>query len=284
MATLGLAPVAEPAASLSAKAAAVADRLEDEVNAALGLLTPLRARLRTGEPTDWKAFDAAVSESRMRRPTQQLVLWAPRVSESARAGFEADSGRDAFRSLRVVEPAPAGALVPAQSRDRHHPLALAAPLQPGAELLGLDLMASTELEPALAKSAEAGQQPIVVGPLTLLPPASCESQRRPGCTPQIFVVVPVRDDVKPGAGRNRRREDNDRGYLLVALSWAAIVSAPPALPGARTSAAFALPALPRPTAQVGFRVLGEPWTLELAQPPGGILSARLGHGRAPANP
>jgi hypothetical protein len=259
-AALAIAPPAPPRVSLSAHASALALELETEVDAALGLLGPLRGRLRAGD-ADWKAFDDLVARSPLRRPTQELVAWVPRVSGKARPGFEADSGRDAFRSLRIVEPGRGDkgtvALVTAQTRAHHHPVALAAPLQPGAELLGLDLAATPELELALSRSSE---RPTLVGPLTLLPADVCASlpPGRAGCAAQIFVVLPV-------AG--------ERGALLVGLSWSALGQA--ALARAIATARPLDPLQPR-TARARFHVQRTPFSLELRAEPGRPLTARLG--------
>jgi hypothetical protein len=258
---LATAPAAPPRSSLVAQAAAVAGQLEEEVDAALGLLGPLRGRLRAGEVPDWKVFDELVAKSPLRRATQELVAWVPRVPAATRAAFEAESGRDAFRTFRIVEPGRESSLVPAQRRAQHHPVALAAPLQPAAELLGLDLEATPELELALSRTGN-DLRPTLAGPLALLPAASCTVPDRPGCAPQIFLVVPV------AAGRTG-------GFLLVGLSWPAITQA--GLARAVSAPAGAIDWLQPRAARASFRVQRTLFTVELRAEPGRPLTARLGH-------
>jgi hypothetical protein len=258
---LAATPAAPAEVPLRAQAESLAGELEDELGVALALVAPLRARLHTGEPLDWKSFDGAFTGSTTRRPAEELIVWAPRVVAPQRAAFEADSGRDAFRSWRIVEPDADGRLAAAPARPVHHPISLAAPLAGSAGLLGLDLDGMPELEAALAAPGRAAR-PAVVGPLTLLPAATCADRRRLGCRPQIFLILP-----------------EPRGAILVGVSWAAITA------GARTdgNAPRRLANdLPRSrAARAQFQLLGDPWSLELWAPPGGSLSARLGPARAP---
>jgi CHASE1-domain containing sensor protein len=275
---LAAAPPAPAQVSLPAQASALAAELEDEVDAALALLGPLRGRLRAGETPDWKVFDDLVARSPMRRPAQELVAWVPRVTAAARASFEADSGRDAFRTLRIVEPGrgqKAGepgdaALVAAQPRAHHHPVALAAPLQPASELLGLDLEALPELELALSRPPRDGR-PTIAGPLTLLPAASCAAESaRTGCTPQIFVVVPLSSASSRAPG----------GFLLVGLSWPAITRA--AFGRVASAPRRPLDLLEPRAARALFHVQRTPFSLELRAEPGRPLTARLGHAQSDA--
>jgi CHASE1-domain containing sensor protein len=272
---LAVAPLPAARASLGAEASALAERLQVELTAAVALAAPLRARLRGEEPVDWKSFDASFAEATQRRPAQELIVWAPEVSAAQRETFEADSGRDAFRSWRIVEAGAQGTSVPAQPRAVHHPIALAAPLARGSDLLGWDLASTPELEAALS-SPPGPTMPRVVGPLTLLPATACGDPQRLGCAPQIFVVMPVSDRVAPAKSRSVRPIPVGRGFVLVGLSWGAISAA-------ARSYAQALPTRPRTldfprhqNARASFRVLDETWTLELSVPPGGPLSARLG--------
>lgn len=251
---LATAPAHAPELTLGVQAVQIAARLEDEVAAALALAAPLRARLRSAEPPDWKAFDTAVAGSPARRPAQQLVAWVPRVPAGGRAAFEAESGRDAFRTYRIVEPG-RGVMAAAPARAHHHPIAFTAPLQPGAELLGFDLEAVPELEAALRAT-----EPTVAGPLSLLPAASCANPARTGCAPQIIVVLPV----APGRGR-------PPGTLLVALSWQAITRG--------TLVATGLDLLAPRRARAAFRVGDRSFTIDLRLPLSGGLTARLGRAR-----
>jgi CHASE1-domain containing sensor protein len=268
--SLAAAPELPAAASLEAQAATLAAGLQVEVEAALVLAAPLRARLGGTDPVDWKSFEADFTEGRARRPSQQLLMWAPTVGAHQRTSFEADSGRDAFRSWNIVEPNARGVPVPAQSRPVYHPIALAAPLARGTELLGLDLGSAPALQAALA-SPDSGAT--VVGPVSLLPAAACADPHRPGCAPHMFVVLPVIDKTGQKAVR---------GAVIVGLSWAAITeSAHGTVTIARTNPTRALPPLPRShAARASLLILEQPWTLELQAPARGTLSARLG--RTPA--
>jgi CHASE1-domain containing sensor protein len=269
--SLAAAPELPAAASLEAQAATLAAGLQDEVEAALVLAAPLRARLGGTDPVDWKSFESDFAEGRARRPSQQLLMWAPTVSAHQRTAFEADSGRDAFRSWNIVEPDERGVPVPARLRPVHHPIALAAPLARGSELLGLDLGSTPALQAALA-SLDSG--PTVVGPISLLPPAACADPRRSGCVPRVFVVLPVTDNPK---------QKTIRGAVIVGLSWAAITeSTRGTVTIARTTPARTLSPLARShTARASLRILDQPWTLELQAPARGTLSARLGRAPAP---
>jgi CHASE1-domain containing sensor protein len=278
---LATAPITPAAESLAAQAAALAGGLQDEVDAAFTLAAPLRARLRAGEPVDWKSFDASFTESTQRRKAQNMIVWAPQVAAAQRGAVEADSGRDAFRSWNLVETGAQGTPVPAQARAVHHPIALAAPLAPGSELLGLDLASLPELETALAErpstATAASARATVVGPMTLLPAAACSDPSRLGCRSQIFVVIPVSDGQATSAPAHT--DHQLRGAILVGLSWAAITKAA-RLAGPR-AALHPLELSRARAARASFQLLGQPWTLELHVPVGGSLTARLGQASAP---
>lgn len=272
---LAAAPAPAPAVSLAAEAQSLAAQLQDEVDAALALAAPLRARLRGDESVDWKSFEAASAQGTQRRLAQELIVWAPRVSAAERDAFEADSGRDAFRSWRIVETNPQGLPVAAQARAFHQPIALATPLARASDLLGLDLAANADLENGLGAGAD-HHAPRVVGPLRLLPPAACADPHRLGCTPLIFVVIPVAEARGRAGARRAPASRGDRGFVLVGLSWAAINEAARTGPPGRHDLARALDFPRRRSARASFRVLDQSWSLELLAPPGGALSARLG--------
>jgi CHASE1-domain containing sensor protein len=264
--SLAVAPALPPAASLEAQAANLAAGLQDEVEAALILAAPLQARLRGTDPVDWKSFEADFVGGRARRPSQQLLMWAPTVGATERAAVEANSGRDAFRSWNIVEPNGRGVPVPAQIRPVHHPIALAAPLSRGSDLLGLDLGSAPALQAALANLDNG---PTMVGPGSLLPAAACADPHRPGCAPQMFIVLPVTDKTEKKAVR---------GAVIVGLSWAAITeSARGTVTIAPTHPTRARLPLPRShTARASLLFLEQPFTLELQAPARDTLSVRLG--------
>lgn len=265
--TLAAAPKQPPAASVEARAAALATELQDEIEAALVLAAPLRARLRGSDPVDWKSFEADFADGRARRPSQELLMWVPTVNAAERVAFEANSGRDAFRSWNIVEPNERGVAVPAPTRPVHHPIALAAPLSRGSGLLGLDLGGSPQLQGALA---DLDSGPTVVGPVSLLPAGVCGDAHRPGCAPQLLVILPVTD--MPG-------HRTVRGAVIVGLSWPALTeSAHGTVTLARANPSRALPPQPLSrtrTARASLLILEQPFTLELTAPAHGTLSARF---------
>jgi hypothetical protein len=277
--SLATAPALPASASLEAQAAALANVLQDEVEAALVLAAPFRARLRGTEPVDWKSFEADFAEGRARRPSQELLLWAPTVSAAQRLAFEADSGREAFRSWNIVALNEHGVPFPAPARPVHHPIALTAPAGPGADLLGLDFGSLPEVEAALGRRRGPGPAPSVVGPISLLPQAACTTWR-PACAQHILLLIPTTDESSSLTAAPGPRHGSPRlsGTLVVALSWSAITDA--ARASAATAAGRPTPGLQwsrSRTARATFQVQDESWAIDLLSPPGGTLSARLGH-------
>lgn len=251
-------PVRPGAASLAEQAAALATRLEREATAAIAVAGAVRTRLRAGEPTNWKDFNGLVSASAARTPMQKFVAWAPRVPGERREDFEAESGRDSFRSFRIVAAGERALLDPAKVSGVHHPIAMTAPLAPGGDLLGLDLGTLPGFAAAFAR-LEAGDDVALVGPRPLLPTSACHADdARPGCAGALFVVVAISPDAAGSGSRSR-----DAGYLVVALSWAEIALS--ATVATAESARYT--ALPESrSARATFRLHEQAWSLELRRP------------------
>ncbi|HEY0708748.1 MAG TPA: CHASE domain-containing protein [Polyangia bacterium] len=268
--TLEIAPGQPEPASLPDQAAALAARLERETAAAVALAGTVRARLSAGDVINWKDFEALVANAPTRSPVQKLVAWAPRVPATTREAFEAESGRDGFRSFRIGVPGrnPAGRqpLTQVPPNQAHHPIALTAPLSPGSDLLGLDLTALPGFASAVATLGR--DEVTLIGPTTLLPAPACATDpSRLPCAPALFVIVGAANAPADGEGT---AHDARAGFVVVALSWPEIaVSARGPTP--RLYTAFS----ESPTARATFRVHEQPWSLELRRP--------VGHGRATAS-
>ncbi len=280
-----MAPATERPGALQRQAAALAQVVKGEIAIAIELGTRLGGRVNASDGIDWKSFEATAAVG-AQASSQELVAWVPLVTEEERARFEADSGRDAFRSLRIVETSMHAAhLVASSPRPSHHPIVLTAPLSRGADLLGLDLASVPAFEDALGERKDRAR---IVGPLTLLSGRACGDQRRLGCTSQLFVLVPV-GDVAANGGMTFASK-RARGFVAVALSWPRLVEAARMAPGvagdvsegASTGIArgsrrhgFGAEAARFGAARAGFDVAGSAFTIELLSPPGGVLSARL---------
>jgi hypothetical protein len=261
--TLDLAPAQPATASLPDQAAALAERLERETADAVALAGTVRARLRSGDATNWKDFDGLVAGAPTHSPVQTLVAWAPRVSATAREAFEAESGRDGFRSFRIAAPNDSGGLRPvavgssdgssngvSDGSQVHHPIAMTAPLSLGGDLLGLDLGTLSGFDAALAR-LESGDDVALIGPTTLLPSNACPAHDgRPGCAPSLFVIVSATEAGRPG-------------YVVIALSWPEIALSATMGPARRYAA---LPE--RRSARATFHVDDQPWSIELRRPLG----------------
>jgi hypothetical protein len=165
---------------LADRAARLARALEHQAQSALARISPVADQVAGDAPPDWRAFARAVQPADRSGPG--IVLWAPRVTGSARADYELATGRDAFRSFRIRDTDGRGGLAPAASRAEHFPIHLVDPPGESNRLLGIDLLSEGTLAGALARARSSlSPQLLLTGTPALQGP--------PG--PQLVVVLPV---------------------------------------------------------------------------------------------
>jgi hypothetical protein len=202
-----------------AQADAVAAAIEIEAAAAVRTLAPIAARLRAGEPVDWKEFSRLTEAPPAQQQAElRLFAWLPWVPEAARDGYERGTGNDGYRSFRLAELGDAGPL-PAARRREHLPLHLTSAAEATGALLGLDLASDPELRAAAERARKSGE-PEVVGPRRLLdlpPGAPCPAPVRAlaVCEPALALLIPVAE-VKGAC---------PAGVLLATVPWSAIETA-----------------------------------------------------------
>ena len=148
------------------------------VDRTLEAIEPVAQRCASADPPDWRAFARALDG--IGGPAATLVAWAPRVSESARAGYEASTGGDAFRAFLIREPDGHGGLREVTARREHFPLHLVYPPTRSNALLGLDLLADPMLGQAIARAGRSATPSVVIPSKGLL-----------GSGSSPLVVVPV---------------------------------------------------------------------------------------------
>ncbi len=159
-----------PAGRDPTASAALSPAVEAAVDRTLQSLEPLAQRCGSMDPPDWRAFARAVQAAG--EPVHPLVVWAPAVPETARAGYEADTGRDAFRSFLIREPDGRAGLRAAAARDAHFPVHLVDPAPRSNALLGLDLPADPALAEAIARAGQSGAPQLLLSGKALLPGSS----------------------------------------------------------------------------------------------------------------
>ena len=202
-----------------AQADAVAAAIEVEVAAAVQTLAPIAARLRAGEPVDWKQFSRLTEPTPAHQPPElRFFAWLPWVPQAARDGYERDTGNDGYRSFRLTQLGDTGPL-PAAARRQHLPLHLTSAAEATGALLGLDLAAEPELRAAAERARNSGE-PEVVGPRRLLELASgapCPAPVRAlaVCEPALALLVPV-PEIKGTCAP---------GVLLATIPWSVIETA-----------------------------------------------------------
>jgi hypothetical protein len=204
-----------------AQADAVAAAIEIEAAAAVHTLAPIAARLRAGEPVDWKEFSRLAEASgggAGQQPELRFFAWLPWVPAAGRDAYERDTGKDGYRSFMLSEIGPGGP-VPAAPRREYLPLNLTSAAESTSALLGLDLAADAELRAAADRGRRSGETE-VVGPRPLLELASgapCPAPVRALalCEPALALLVPV-PAVAGGSGP---------GVLLATIPWSVIETA-----------------------------------------------------------
>ena len=265
----------------AAYALALAENAELRLGELLGGLRPVAARLRSGEAMDWKEFDGLFAGKT--GPTLTLIAWAPRVPHDERASFEAEAGRDAYRSLNVFSWSAHGKrTMPATNRDLF-PLTFGHPHPKADALLGWDLASEPALKTAIQEAGRtrapqivvraapsAGQGAVPCTPLATAPPAGI-------CEPHLILVLPV---------ERSRRAVPLKGVLLGAFPLSTLaqglfdpsaegqlLSSVDITKGARRRARLA--DLELGIGRATFTWAGIPWTLELHLPPTPGLATRL---------
>lgn len=203
-----------------AQADAVAAAIEVEAAAAVHTLAPIAARLRAGEPVDWKQFSRLAEAAARTPPPPELrfFAWLPWVPAAERDGYERGTGDDGYRSFRLTELGDAGAL-PASSRREHLPLHLTSAAEATGALLGLDLAADPELRAAADRARRSGE-PEVVGPRRLLElpsgaPCPAPVRALAVCEPALALLIPVAEV----------RGTCPAGVLLATIPWSVIETA-----------------------------------------------------------
>jgi hypothetical protein len=203
-----------------AQADAVAAAIEVEAAAAVHTLAPIAARLRAGEPVDWKQFSRLAESTAPTPPPPELrfFAWLPWVPAAERDGYERGTGDDGYRSFRLTELGEAGPL-PASSRREHMPLHLTSAAEATGALLGLDLAADPELRAAADRARRSGE-PEVVGPRRLLElpsgaPCPAPVRALAVCEPALALLIPV-------AGV---KGTCPAGVLLATIPWSVIETA-----------------------------------------------------------
>jgi hypothetical protein len=189
-------PALQPTATDGSQAdAPLSPAVGQVVDGALEVLDPLADRLGSDAPLDWRGFSRTLEAG----PEQALVAWAPRVAGMERAAYEADTGRDAFRSFLIREPG-GGGLQPARARADHFPVHLVHPAPASKRLLGLDLLSDPGLAAAIGRVRRStAAQVLFPASAGLAGPAPAResgsyNQKLPGGEPArvlVVVVVPV---------------------------------------------------------------------------------------------
>jgi two-component sensor histidine kinase/CHASE1-domain containing sensor protein len=105
---------------------------------------------------DAHAFEQFVKGA-LADPGIRALGWAPLLSDSERADYEANRREEGRTRFEVLEPDGHGQLVRANDRNDYYPLDLIEPQPPHARLLGLDLASTSRWRAALAGSARSGQ-------------------------------------------------------------------------------------------------------------------------------
>jgi CHASE1-domain containing sensor protein len=141
--------------TLETRAADLARGFESAAGNALDMLVPLGPDLAAEDPPDWRAFGKMLRAAGAGH-TPAMVAWAPVVPERNRAKFEGETGRDAYRSFRMLDRDSDGRFRPAAARGEHLPIALVDPPAEHEKLLGVDLRGDPTLARALERAAETG--------------------------------------------------------------------------------------------------------------------------------
>jgi CHASE1-domain containing sensor protein len=226
--------------ALEARAADLARGFESAADSALEVLVPLGPDLAAENPPDWRAFGRMLRAAGAGH-TPAMVAWAPVVPERDRVKFEGETGRDAYRSFRMLDRDGEGRLRPSAARTEHLPITLVDPPADHERLLGLDLRGDPTLARALERAAETGAPEAVAFPRLLAPGVR-------GDVPVVLVVPVFRGPLARGGGNRTGALHRELAGVLLAsvpLHASTALGAPSAEPLVRLlSLPQPAPALP----------------------------------------
>ena len=170
--------------------------LERQLNSDLDVVLALSDYMKAFSAVERSSFSRFVGRPLSVHPSLQILAWAPRIPNSQRRDYEANTRTQTDPSFEITERGPQGELRKADQRSEYFPALYVEPAAGNETALGFDLASHPDIRAALDRGRDTGEM-IITRYLGLIEDNPSE--------PGLLAIVPIYENsVKPTTLQSRR--------------------------------------------------------------------------------